>query len=227
MKTSSTTKENTEETKNLINQTNSSNRKTKVIVDTVNFFQFFGWTLTLNLILVHLFLKLSINPNSDKILEIAILIAKITQTFGGLEILLALSKISSSSVFTTFTQFLSRMTVIFVFLSKNDTTSTICFFLIPWSIADSTRSLYYVYKDSRLLGKLRYNLFLILYPIGCAGEVMLMEQRIKGLNGNTNNLYYIIRSVQVLFFMGLIVLYSHLLKQRKKFYKALNEKKIN
>ena len=224
MNTCSLNRENTLETNN---QTKSGNRKTKVIVDTVNLFQFFGWTLTLNLILVHLFLKLSNNSNSDKILEVAILIAKITQTFGGLEILLALLKISSSSVFTTFTQFLSRMTVIFVFLSNNDTTSTICFFLIPWSIADSTRSLYYVYKDSRLLGKLRYNLFLILYPIGCAGEVMLMEQRIKGLKGDTNILYYIIRSVQVLFIMGLVVLYSHLLKQRKKFYKALNEKKIN
>jgi very-long-chain (3R)-3-hydroxyacyl-CoA dehydratase len=224
MNTSFINKEKTLETKN---QTNSGNRKTKVIVDTVNLFQFFGWTLTLNLILVHLFLKLSNNSNSDKILGVAILIAKITQTFGGLEILLALLKISSSSVFTTFTQFLSRMTVIFIFLSNNDTTSTICFFLIPWSVADATRSLYYVYKDSRLLGQLRYNLFLILYPIGCAGEVMLMEQRIRGLKGDTNNLYYVIRSVQVLFFMGLVVLYSHLLKQRKKFYKALNVKKIN
>jgi very-long-chain (3R)-3-hydroxyacyl-CoA dehydratase len=140
-----------------------------------------------------------------------------------MELIFAFLRISSSSVFTTFSQLLSRLLVSFVFLSKNDSAVTISFFLIPWSIADSTRLLYYVYKDSLLLGKLRYNLFLILYPVGCAGEIMLMEKRINELK-DEDNLYYIIRFVQVFFFTGLIILYSHLLRQRKKFYKNINEK---
>jgi hypothetical protein len=186
-------------------------------------FQFFGWALTLNLLLLHFFLKIINADNQGKIFNSTIFLLRFTQCVGVMELIFSYLRISSSSVFTTFLQLMSRLLVCIVFLSKNDSAATVSFFLIPWSIADSTRLLYYVYKESILLGKLRYNLFLILYPVGCVGEIRLMEQRINELNEG-DNLYYLIRFVQVVFFFGLIVLYCHLLKQRKKFYKNNNEK---
>jgi len=94
--------------------------------------------------------------------------------------------------------------------------------LIPWSIGDTVRPLYNLIKDNYTLAWLRYTLFMINYPIGASGEVILMELRLK--EDDFKQFEYPIRVLQVLTMLGMIYLYTYLLSQRKKTLKALNEK---
>lgn len=38
--------------------------------------------------------------------------------------------------------------------------------MIPWLLADTSRYAFYLIKNSSLVGALRYNLFIVLYPLG-------------------------------------------------------------
>ena len=214
---------------NIIKNYNYGKNRIKIIVDSFNLFQFFGWLLCLNLFVLHTFLKFIARKDDEStsnILSMCVMVLKITQTMQIFEVVLAALKLGGSSVGTSFVQILSRLIVIYIFLYKETPLLNLGLFLIPWCIADSTRAIFYVQKDSKLIGILRYNLFIILYPLGVAGEVLLME---KSLTENKLLSYYnLIRLYQLATLVGLVFLYTYLLQQRKKFYKKVkDDTKIN
>lgn len=43
--------------------------------------------------------------------------------------------------------------------------------IIPWCIAEIIRFSYYQFGDNKILKFLRYNAFLVLYPVGIFGEL--------------------------------------------------------
>jgi hypothetical protein len=95
---------------------------------------------------------------------------------------------------------------------------------ITWSLADINRYLYYLFKDNPLTGMLRYNSFILLYPFGVFGEIMVINDFIKRhaevlLDWQINA----IRVSQGLIVLGMVFLYVYMLKMRKRYYS--NQKK--
>lgn len=211
----------------IMNNYNYGKNRIKIIVDSFNLFQFFGWLLCLNLFLLHVLLKYALrrdDESTNNILSMSITVLKITQTIQIFEVVLAALKLGGSSVLTTSVQILSRLLVIYIFLYKDTPLINLVLFLIPWCIADSTRALFYVQKDTKLLGLLRYNLFIVMYPVGVTGEVLLIEKSL--IQNKLLDYYYFIRLYQITTVVGLVFLYTYLLQQRKKFYKKLKEDEI-
>ena len=56
--------------------------------------------------------------------------------------------------------------------------STFFLMVLMWSFADTNRYLYYIFKNETS-AMLRYNLFIILYPIGVVGEMFVINDYIK------------------------------------------------
>lgn len=46
---------------------------------------------------------------------------------------------------------------------------------IPWSLAEIIRFSYYLFKNISICKTLRYNAFMILYPVGILGELRLVN----------------------------------------------------
>jgi very-long-chain (3R)-3-hydroxyacyl-CoA dehydratase len=198
------------------------NKKSKVIVSTFNLFQFFGWAVVLNLIVVFIFLKFTNHETAPKVYNLLIIAVKLIQTLQITDIIFSLLGMSGSSLFSSLAQVVGRLVTAHLFLNYNQEDWCIVFvFLVPWSLADTVRSIYYVHKESKILGHLRYNMFIVLYPIGVAGEILLMEKRME--RDGFDKYLYIIRSIEAALIIGLVILYTYLLKQRSKFYKGLKE----
>jgi very-long-chain (3R)-3-hydroxyacyl-CoA dehydratase len=204
------------ETKNII----PINNKNKSIVLTINFINFFIWMLVLiSLLFTLLFrnLNLDIQDNTDKkLLTMCFIFLKIVQTLQISDIILAYFKLSGTSTFSSLMQISSRLLTVYVFLNQNLPFCLIFLTLFPWSVGDATRSLYYIFKDNYLVGFLRYNLFLVLYPIGVTGEVFVMEEYLKNMKHDVM-IFYTVRTIQCLFILGFCYLYKNLLRNRKKF----------
>nr|CDS29828.1 protein tyrosine phosphatase protein [Hymenolepis microstoma] len=111
---------------------------------------------------------------------------------------------------------------------------------ISWCLADITRYLFYLInifmKPPRLLIILRYNLFLLLYPTGIAGEIALMLFSLpyaarqpwlqftlpNALNFGFNT-YQLYCLFLILYAPGSPVMYTHMLAQRSK---VMGKKKV-
>jgi very-long-chain (3R)-3-hydroxyacyl-CoA dehydratase len=92
--------------------------------------------------------------------------------------------------------------------------------VIVWSIADVNRYLYYLYKSNPITGFLRYNSFLILYPLGAVAETFCFSDYINRHPDISDMTYYGLRFVNGCIILGVIILYSHMLKGRKRYYKS-------
>ncbi|MBT3583833.1 MAG: hypothetical protein HN509_02920 [Halobacteriovoraceae bacterium] len=120
-----------------------------------------GWGLTLAFSVMELIgMSAPLSPFLTVIL---------VQSLALLEILHVLLGLVKSSIFFTNIQVLGRLLyACFLFsicrdLFPEDWIYLTC--ILAWSMADTVRSLYYLTKN-KVTGFLRYNLFLILYPIG-------------------------------------------------------------
>lgn len=92
-----------------------------------------------------------------------------------------------------------------------------------WSIADINRYLYYLFKNNALTAFLRYNSFLVLYPIGGFAEMVVINNYIKR-HPELDDIYiYMIRAIQAMIITGVVVLYIHMLKARSRYMKSLKE----
>lgn len=88
---------------------------------------------------------------------------------------------------------------------------------VAWSISDFTRSMYYVanmFKMApRWLTWARYSFFLVLYPLGTAGEMGLIW-RASVMNAFVGIQRYALLATLGIYPLGFVALYSHMLKQR-------------
>lgn len=124
--------------------------------------------------------------NYPRLWEKASLPITIFQTLQLIEVVHAAIKFVPSNPVTTFIQIISRIIVVWaIVVPIKETRSSIGIPLIltAWSIAEMTRYLYYAlnlissrapYLMPYLLTWCRYSFFMILYPIGVSGELILM-----------------------------------------------------
>ena len=106
--------------------------------------------------------------------------------------------------------------------------------MIVWNMSEVIR---YSYYATNLMGTpidiltwLRYTLFIVLYPIGAASELLCMGSALPAIKSNqeersvtmpnslnvTFNFYYFLIIIMALYLPGFPQMYCHMLKQRKK-----------
>ncbi|EER31494.1 hypothetical protein CTRG_05224 [Candida tropicalis MYA-3404] len=151
----------------------------------------------------------------------------IIQTLAVIEIFNSLVGLVRSPLFTTFTQVLSRLLLVWgihQYLPNSPANFHWCYITLclSWSITEIIR---YSYYASNLTGGvpyfltwLRYTTFYVLYPTGVASEVYSII-----LSLNEAGFYYgwALRIILVVYIPGFYMLYTYMIKQRKK---VLNKK---
>lgn len=98
-----------------------------------------------------------------------------------IEVLHCMLGLVKSSALTTFMQILSRLIVVWAALVPfPETQQTLGFKMILWAwpIAETTRYIYYAFNlmnlNIYLFTWLRYSLFIVLYPLGVSGELLIL-----------------------------------------------------
>jgi len=91
---------------------------------------------------------------------------------------------------------------------------------IAWSVTEIVRALFYLTelqsKPSRPITFARYTFFIFLYPIGVAGEFLVMHTFISWRNYQLDLINLALGIVAASYFVFFPKLYGHMLKQRKK-----------
>jgi very-long-chain (3R)-3-hydroxyacyl-CoA dehydratase len=146
------------------------------------------------------------------------------QTSAVLEILHSLTGLVRTPVLTTTMQVASRLYItwsILYPLPHLSSTLTYQSMVFAWSVTEFIR---YSYYASNLFSNppyaliwMRYTLFYVLYPIGAGSEWWLVASNLKGLEGVYGSLiagHWIVLAIYV---PGFYVMYTHMIKQRKKY----------
>ena len=125
-----------------------------------------GWMYLHFNIGLQLFLNKELYLESD--ITTSVFVLQAVQLFQTTDILLILLGKSKGSIVGGFFQILGR-NFVSLFMINNDTDKLFfAIVVVCWSMADINRYLYYLFKD-KITGFLRYNSFLILYPLGVYG----------------------------------------------------------
>lgn len=93
--------------------------------------------------------------------------------------------------------------------------------LLAWSITEVVRYSYFVFNLSgvgvpRLWTWLRYNTFLVLYPLGVASECWLVYSAIPAASRLRPEFGYALWAILATYVPGFYVLFTHMLRQRRK-----------
>lgn len=125
---------------------------------------------------------------------------------------------SKGSLFGSIAQITGRLIVAWIFLEEHTDRYSFALMAGMWCVADMTRYMYYLAKNDLTL-LCRYNLFMILYPVGVYGEMRVINNFIKRHSSTlTIDEISMIRFVQAAFIIGTIFLYLHMFKQRSKYF---------
>ena len=180
----------------------------------VNILNLTGWAF----LLVDLEIQLIFNLQDFLLQELSfpLLILRIVQLFQIFDILLVLLGKSKGSIVASFFQILGRGFVCFVFMEPDSDRLKFAAVAILWSIADVNRYLYYLFKDNAITSFLRYNSFIVLYPVGVFCEMLVINDYVDRNSWLTDTHLAIIRSIQVVIVVGLLFLYNYMLNSRKK-----------
>jgi len=163
------------------------------MINLYNIISFIGWILII-------FFNIRLNPN--------LLIIQIIQSFAIFDVIFAYFKIIKTNFITSFIQILSRYFIVwgpftFGYVPKN----VVIILTTVWGLADSIRYLYYINSKNYYFKWLRYNMFIVLYPLGIIFELI-------SLYYSFFRKYLIIFSI--IYFIFGINLYKHMLNQRLK-----------
>lgn len=93
--------------------------------------------------------------------------------------------------------------------------------LLAWSFTEVVRYSYFVFTLSglgvpSLLSFLRYNTFMILYPLGISSECWLVYQSIPAAKLVDERIPYVLWAILAIYIPGSYVLFTHMLKQRRR-----------
>lgn len=133
----------------------------------INIANLIGWSYLLTKVGFSVLTDHQSYANSDISLDLNLLRA--IQLFQILDIVLIIIGKSKGSILGSFFQILGRNIVTLIFMQSESHKLKFAIVLIIWSIAEVNRYLYYIFKTNFITGLLRYNLFLVLYPIGVYG----------------------------------------------------------
>ena len=165
---------------------------------------------------------------------------KVSQTVAICEIFHALFGLVRSSAWNTLTQIMSRVAVLWVFLDmiamKHDTSKdTIGFpmLLFAWTITEIIRYTFYAHSlldivSDNLIWS-RYTFFIVLYPLGVAGELIcivaslpiirdlgLFSVPLANPANISFNFEYFCYFLMLMYIPGFAHLYTYMLSQRRK-----------
>lgn len=127
----------------------------------------------------------------------------------------------------SFFQILGRLVVCLVFAEPESHHLKFAGMVVCWSIADINRYLYYLYKDNAITSFLRYNSFIVLYPVGVLCEMLVINDFIQRHADLQQEYVIVIRVIQTMIVGGMLFLYKYMLGSRRKWalQKLENEKK--
>ncbi|KRX10749.1 hypothetical protein PPERSA_12370 [Pseudocohnilembus persalinus] len=130
------------------------------------------------------------------------------------------------NILFTFIQLLGKNLVAQVFLCQITTPYAFITLSLAWAVSDMIRFSFQVFRASHLeiAGSIRYNAFWVLYPLGGIHEFIVIQQWADN-HKEQDFLYYISIANRALLFVMLPVMYVYMIKQRKKFYKSIQERK--
>ncbi|XP_075068015.1 very-long-chain (3R)-3-hydroxyacyl-CoA dehydratase 1 [Mixophyes fleayi] len=161
---------------------------------------------------------------------------KFFQTFALLELVHCALGIVRTSVLVTGVQVSSRIFMVWFItnsIKQIQNEESVLLFLIVWTITEITRYSYYTFK---LLNHLpyfikwaRYNLFIVLYPVGVAGELLtiyaalpyvrksgMYSLRLPNKYNVSFDYYYFLIAVMCSYIPLFPQLYFHMLRQRRR-----------
>lgn len=200
-----------------------------------NLLQFFGWAAAL----LFFFKHLQSGASTPLWNSVGSLVFNCTM-YTGLEVVHSLVGAVRAPVVSTGIQVLSRVAlaqVVNAVAGVQDDKPWLYFMVFAWSLTETVRYLFYALNLLNIqvspLTWLRYSLFLVLYPMGVAGEIGVLRSAIpSGLlaKATTATSPFLIRTlfgplfawvpfwlfVIVAYGPGLFFLYGHMLKQRSK-----------
>ncbi|PZD43652.1 Ptpl, Protein tyrosine phosphatase-like protein (contains Pro instead of catalytic Arg) [Pyrenophora tritici-repentis] len=152
---------------------------------------------------------------------------RMVQTLAGMEVLHSLFGIVRAPLLTTLMQVASRYLLVHLvasppaFPTSTRHSPAYSTMLLAWSVTEVIRYSYFVFSLSglgvpKIWTWLRYNTFLVLYPLGIASECWLVYKAIP-LAKERNELFaYAFWTVLAVYVPGSYVLFSHMLSQRRK-----------
>lgn len=214
----------------------------KVYLVAYNGFMFTGWGLILYRMARHLLVGETIHmPTQDTVATVYPVIEKmlvVFQTGAVAEVLHSLFGLVRSPVFTTFAQVLSRLIVLYGALEIGPTSSRSSVFLVQmvtaWCLSEIIRYSFYAFnlmgRTPSFLVWLRYSAFLILYPMGISGELMVMYKALPYIKESgrwsvdlPNTMNVVFNWPMMMWFIMVVVyppaskvLYTYMLSQRRK-----------
>ncbi|MCJ1442981.1 MAG: hypothetical protein MMC23_003478 [Stictis urceolatum] len=153
--------------------------------------------------------------------------ARWVQTLAVLEIVHSALGLVRSPLSTTFLQVFSRILlvwgIVYPFPLQTSPSPFYSSMLIAWSVTEVVRYAFFV-QNLRgtvppALVWLRYNLFYVLYPVGISSECVMMWKASWATEGLPR---FAIWAVLVGYVPGSYVLYTHMIKQRKKVMRSQN-----
>jgi very-long-chain (3R)-3-hydroxyacyl-CoA dehydratase len=139
----------------------------------------------------------------------------LVQSFAVLEILHAFTIVKTNPI-TTMIQVGSRLYLVAI-INMYQTHGALYSMILAWSVTEIVRYGYYflqlLHQDWYWITYLRYTMFFVLYPLGAGSEALLAwharrEMSFWGSLGTT--------LICVLYVPGLYVMYTHMIRQRRK-----------
>jgi len=157
----------------------------------------------------------------------------IVQTAAALEVVHAFTGLVKSSLPTVIMQVYSRLFLVWAITQKYEQSSHNALYstmILAWSATEVIRYTFYVHSLARgavpgVLVYLRYTTFYILYPLGASSEAWLILSSLPTTNplqglkdGSWNAWDYFRGAMLVVWCPALVVMMSHMVKQRRKVY---------
>ncbi|XP_040570339.1 very-long-chain (3R)-3-hydroxyacyl-CoA dehydratase 2 [Lepeophtheirus salmonis] len=203
----------------------------KIYLLLYNFIQFLGWTN----ILISM-IKVCISGNFNLLYPSVSIYLKTFQGLSFLEIVHSFTGLVRSNPGITFIQVIIRLINVWIIIASFvDVQNSIFLWmtLTAWAPTEVIRYGYYttvlLEKEIEILTKLRYSLFIVLYPLGMIGEygnaftclpTVYKEKTYSVEMPNslnfTFNFFKVLFTLMIILLPSFPILYGHMLKQRKK-----------
>jgi very-long-chain (3R)-3-hydroxyacyl-CoA dehydratase len=135
-----------------------------------------GWLILLLLIQFKFLISPSLYSSQNILPEVYLL--KFLQSFQLFDLILIILKKTSGSLPASIAQITGRLVVTWYFVEITTEHYAFAHMVTCWAIADLVKYLHYLFKNS-VTKVLRYNLFIILYPIGVWGEMKVINDYIR------------------------------------------------
>lgn len=160
-------------------------------------------------------------------------VVAIVQTAAALEIVHTLSGLVKSPLLTAVIQVYSRLFLVWAISMKHEQSRHNALYstmILAWSTTEVIRYAFYTLSLARgkvpgFLVYLRYTTFYILYPIGASSEALLIlsslptANPLQGLRDGSWNTWDYFRGVMfIVWWPGLLVMMSHMMRQRRKVF---------